>query len=63
MRSLLALAIGIATVTSPAATPLAAAAVQTEDARFEAFGDRIVDEYLKLNPVSATQLGDHRYDA
>src|SRR5574338_1985 len=63
MRSLLALAIGIAAVTSPAATPLAAAAVQTEDARFEAFGDRIVDEYLKLNPISATQLGDHRYDA
>ena len=63
MRSLLALAIGIAAVTSPAATPLAAAAVQSEDARFEAFGDRIVDEYLKLNPVSATQLGDHRYDA
>jgi uncharacterized protein (DUF885 family) len=64
MRSLLALAIGVAAISSPAATPLAAAAAtQAEDARFQAFGDRVVDEYLKLNPVTATQLGDHRYDA
>jgi uncharacterized protein (DUF885 family) len=39
------------------------AAVQAdEDARFAAFGDRVVDEYLKLSPISATQLGDHKYD-
>lgn len=64
MRSLLALAIGVAVVTSSAATAPAVAAVKAnEDARFEAFGDRIVDEVLKLNPVYATVTGDHRYDA
>jgi uncharacterized protein (DUF885 family) len=64
MRKLLAFAIGAAAVTSPAiSTPAAASVEAAEDARFEAFGDRIVDEYLKLNPVSATQLGEHRYDA
>ena len=40
------------------------AAVETaQDARFEKFGDRVVDEYLKLDPVTATQVGEHRYDA
>ena len=63
MRSLLALAIGVAAVTLPAVPAPALAAVQAdEDARFEAFGDRVVDEYLKLSPISATQLGEHRYD-
>jgi uncharacterized protein (DUF885 family) len=64
MRSLFALAIGVAAVTSPVVTAPATAAVQAnEDARFQAFGDRVVDEVLKLNPVYATQLGEHRYDA
>lgn len=63
MRILLALAIGAAAVSSPAIAAPAAAAATSEDARFTAFGDRVVDEFLKLNPVGATQLGDHRYDA
>jgi uncharacterized protein (DUF885 family) len=63
MRILLALAIGVAAVCSPAVASPAAAAATSEDARFTAFGDRVVDDYLKLDPVSATQLGDHRYDA
>src|SRR5947209_3377804 len=63
MRYLFALAIGIAAASAPAAAAAATAAVTSEDARFAAFGDRIVDEYLKLDPVSATQMGDHRYDA
>jgi uncharacterized protein (DUF885 family) len=62
MRYLLALAIGIAAASTPAATAAAAAAVTSEDARFGAFGDSIVDQFLKLDPVSATQIGDHRYD-
>jgi uncharacterized protein (DUF885 family) len=63
MRLLTALAIGVAAVaTTSASTPVTAAAT-SEDARFEAFGDRSVDEYLKLSPVNATQLGDHRFDA
>jgi uncharacterized protein (DUF885 family) len=65
MRHLLALAIGVAAVASPviAAPRTAATPHVREDARFEAFGNRVVDQYLKFDPVYATQLGDHRYDA
>lgn len=63
MRLAVALAIGVAAIASPVAAQAPAAAATSEDARFEAFGDRAVDEYLRLNPVNATQLGDHRYDA
>jgi uncharacterized protein (DUF885 family) len=63
MRLLTALAIGVAAVAAPAASAPETAAATSEDARFQAFGDRVVDEYLKLSPVNATQLGDHRYDA
>jgi uncharacterized protein (DUF885 family) len=63
MRILLALAIGAAAVSSPAIAAPAAAAASAEDARFGAFGEGVVDQFLKLDPVGATQLGDHRYDA
>lgn len=63
MRVLTALAIGIAAVATTSASVPATAAETSEDARFQAFGDRAVDEYLRLSPVSATLLGDHRYDA
>jgi uncharacterized protein (DUF885 family) len=63
MRLLTPLAIGVAAVAAPAASAPETAAATSEDARFQAFGDRVVDEYLKLSPVNATQLGDHRYDA
>lgn len=51
----------------PAAAPADVAvapapAVASESARFAAFSDRIVDDVLRLEPVNATQLGDHRYD-
>lgn len=41
--------------------PLAAAA-QSADERFAALGERYVDEMPALSPVTATLLGDHRYD-
>ena len=63
MRLLTALAIGVAAVVTTSASAPVTAAQTNEDARFEAFGDRAVDEYLRLNPVNATQTGDHRYDA
>src|SRR6476620_11628603 len=63
MRLLTALAIGVAAVATTSASVPVTAAATSEDARFQAFGDRAVDEYLKLSPVSATQLGDHRFDA
>jgi uncharacterized protein (DUF885 family) len=64
MRLLTALAIGVAAIALPAtALPTAAVAQANVDAQFQAFGDGVVDEALKLNPVYATQLGEHRYDA
>ena len=64
MRRLLALAVGVAAITAAVAPVAAVAAVDAnEDARFAAFGDRVVDDYLKLDPVYATQIGEHRYDA
>lgn len=63
MRILLAFAIGVAAVSSPAIAAQPDHSVSSEDARFTAFGDRVVDAFLKTDPVGATQLGDHRYDA
>jgi uncharacterized protein (DUF885 family) len=63
MRILTALAMAAAAVATTSASVPVTAAQTNEDARFEAFGDRAVDEYLRLNPVNATQTGDHRYDA
>ena len=63
MRILTALAMVAAAVATTSASVPVTAAQTNEDARFEAFGDRAVDEYLRLNPVNATQTGDHRYDA
>ena len=65
MRYRIALAIGVAgIVAAPAiAKPAKAAAAQRGDARFSAFADRMVDQLLRLDPVGATQLGDHRFDA
>jgi uncharacterized protein (DUF885 family) len=42
---------------------LAAATPGSADARFEALGARYVIEFGRYAPVSATQLGDHRFDA
>ncbi|MBS1766136.1 MAG: DUF885 domain-containing protein [Acidobacteria bacterium] len=39
-----------------------AARPSTPDAAFEALAGRILDGYLRLNPETATQLGDHRFD-
>jgi uncharacterized protein (DUF885 family) len=59
-----ALALGAASVglTGAPAQPRAAAGQTSEDARFAAFSDRVVDQFLRLNPVNATMLGDHRFD-
>jgi len=54
-RSLLALVLTLATA-------VAAAAPTAEDAKFEALGQRFVDEFGRYSPVYATALGDHRFD-
>ena len=63
---LLLLACGHAPVaTDPAAAPRPAAATteSTADAAFAALAKRWLDESMALSPVSATQIGDHRFDA
>ena len=64
MRFMLAVAIGVSAVAvaAPCAAQPAVAQAEAEDARFAAFGETVVDQFLKFDPVGATQLGDHRYD-
>jgi uncharacterized protein (DUF885 family) len=54
-RTLLALVLALATA-------VAAAAPTAEDAKFEALGQRFLDEFGRYSPVYATALGDHRFD-
>lgn len=44
------------------AAVLQAAPGKTADAAFEAVAKTCLDDYLRLNPEYATQLGDHRFD-
>src|SRR5690606_19785980 len=46
----------------PGATP-AATAQSPADAAFAGLSQRALDTWMRLSPVSATQIGDHRYDA
>src|SRR5690554_310234 len=66
--SLLALALaacqGQAAPTPPgAADGTDAVAARGHDRAFSAIAARFLDEGLALSPVSATQIGDHRFDA
>ncbi|MBO9791453.1 MULTISPECIES: DUF885 domain-containing protein [Xanthomonas] len=45
-----------------AAAP-AASQAQTPDARFAALSKQALDTWMQLSPVTATQTGDHRFDA
>ena len=50
--------------TTPAASSEAASAAASQaDARFAELSKRWLEGWLPLNPVSATQIGDHRFDA
>ena len=40
-----------------------ARAAESADQRFDALTRRYIDEFGRYSPVSATQLGDHRFDA
>lgn len=40
-----------------------AASAQTEDAKLDSFFKRYLDERFRLRPMSATEMGDHRFDA
>lgn len=68
MRLMVSFLLGVA-VTVPAAHAAPASSVSTTrgaatpaDQHFAEFSDRVVDEWLRLEPVTATQLGDHRFD-
>src|SRR5690606_26687971 len=43
--------------------PPAATAQSPADAAFAGLSQRALDTWMRLSPVSATQIGDHRYDA
>ena len=53
-----------APTTTPASTPAGTAASTSEaDAAFAGLSKRWLDGWLQLNPVGATQVGDHRFDS
>ena len=66
--SVLALALAACQGQAPS-TPVASDATATpaasseQDAAFAALSARFIDEGMALSPVSATQVGDHRFDA
>ena len=53
---------GLLVAVSAFVPPAARAATDGADARFEALGQRYVEQFGRYSPVSATQLGDHRAD-
>lgn len=54
---------GASTASAAAPTAAKATADAAVDARFADLSKRWLDGFLKLNPVGATQQGDHRFDA
>ncbi|GAA4869233.1 DUF885 domain-containing protein [Luteimonas vadosa] len=63
LASLLAACQGQAPSTSPEATEAVSESESAQDAAFAALSRRFLDEGLALNPISATQIGDHRFDS
>jgi uncharacterized protein (DUF885 family) len=51
----------VSAATAPASTAVATNA--SADAKFADLSRRWLDGWMRLNPVSATQLGDHRFDS
>ncbi len=63
LRSIATFATLMAALAVPAIQAAPAPAAPTAaDRQFEALGKRYVDEFGRYSPVSATALGDHRYD-
>ena len=48
---------------APADASVAGDATQAADAKFNEFSQRALAGWLKLSPVNATQIGEHRYDS
>lgn len=66
LTATLAACTGGGTGTAPASADKAAAATASDaalDAKFADLSKRWLDGFLALNPVGATQQGDHRFDA
>ena len=51
----------VSAATAPASTEVTTNA--SADAKFADLSRRWLDGWMRLNPVSATQLGDHRFDS
>ncbi len=48
---------------APSTSTVSPATDATADANFAALSSRWLDGWMQLNPVTATQLGDHRFDS
>jgi uncharacterized protein (DUF885 family) len=46
----------------PAALTWSSSTAESADRKFEALAKKYIDEMLEMNPETATQLGDHRFD-
>jgi uncharacterized protein (DUF885 family) len=46
----------------PGATILSSTTSESADGKFEALAKKYIEELLEMNPETATQLGDHRFD-
>ena len=55
--------LGILAAVCGVVIPNTAAAAQTDDAKLELFFKAYLDEHFQLRPMSATEMGDHRFDA
>lgn len=63
LSATLAACSGQAVQTGPANSEAQAAQPSRADAAFAALSRRYLDQAMALSPVSATQIGDHRFDA
>jgi uncharacterized protein (DUF885 family) len=55
-------ALSLLIVLSQLAAPMAICMGTSHDRQFEQLAERYLDEFPALSPVSATELGDHRFD-
>jgi uncharacterized protein (DUF885 family) len=46
----------------PGALVLSSPTAESADAKFEALAKKYIEQFLEMNPETATQLGDHRFD-
>src|SRR5260370_36465340 len=61
LRLILAVCCAVLFIAGCASMPPGASR-ESADQQFEALATKFIDEYLEMNPETATSLGDHRFD-